>query len=269
MTETIRCPGCSTRFALRPERVGAGIRRAKCFKCGTVFDIAEAVERLLAAAEPAAEIPAVDPGATTPLRVHPELLAPPEALPVIPAEPVLEPEVPSFPASLLATPLPGDTVNLDVEPPPMPEVTFTSSPLEASPFEAFDAAPPSLTLGDLEGSDEEIMEKTLVILPPPEQEASQGEPGASGFTSAKDAIAKLMGDAPAPPPSPERRMLGARNPMDVEATLSALEVTLSGAQGAPAPQAPVPSASTLKLSAAEIQAAIGAAPVRLPDMPSP
>lgn len=260
MTETIRCPGCSTRFALRPERVGAGIRRAKCFKCGTLFDIAETVERLLAGAPSQPD----DLGATTPLRVHPEFQqgsAP---------EPEPEEAAVSLPPSLLAAPMPGDTVNLDVEPPPIPEAAFVPTPLETSPFEAFDAAPPSLTLGDLEGSDEEIMEKTLVILPPPsEPEPFLPDPGASGFTSAKDAIAKLMGDAPAASPSPERRMLGTRNPMDVEATLSALEVTLSGAQAAPAPQPQVPSASTLKLSAAEIQAAIGSAPMRLPDMPAP
>ncbi|BDU75399.1 zinc-ribbon domain-containing protein [Mesoterricola sediminis] len=241
MTETIRCPGCSTRFALRPGRVRAGIRRAKCFRCGTVFDIAETVERLLAVPALApADAPFDAPLAD--LHVAPPVPEAPLDLPVLPPEPI------AMPASL-------QTANL-----------------EQSPFEAFDAAPPSLTLGDLEGADEEIMEKTLVILPPASEAPEPADPGASGFTSAKDAIAKLMGDAPAPAAPSERRLLGSRNPMDVEATLSALETTLGGVQAPPpAPLAPPPppSASTLKLSAAEIQAAIGSAPTRLPEFAAP
>jgi hypothetical protein len=128
------------------------------------------------------------------------------------------------------------------------------------------------------------MEKTLVILPP-EPAADPSDPTATGsYSSAKDAIFKLMGDVPAPAqPGTERRFLGSRSPMDVEATLSALEDTLSGtlpappAPEAPAPEAPapVPSAgmeattSTMKLTAQEIQAAMSSfnaqpAPVPVP-----
>lgn len=46
--ETLRCPGCSTRYVIAPVRVRPGIRRAKCFRCSSVFGIEEAVARLLA-----------------------------------------------------------------------------------------------------------------------------------------------------------------------------------------------------------------------------
>lgn len=205
MTETIRCPGCSTRFTLTPERVHAGLRRAKCFRCETIFDIADVVGRLLPAPAPAA--------------------------------PVEEPSI----------------------------------------FAAFDAPPPppSLTLGDLDGADEEIMEKTLVINPPPGlPEVAEADPTASGgFSSARDAISKLMGEnaPPAHASTSERRFLGSRSPMDVEATLSALDVTLGGTAPAP-PAAAEATASTMKLTAQEIQAAmasVGARPPTPPPMPPP
>ena len=216
MTETILCPGCSTRFALRPERVHAGTRRAKCFKCETIFDILEIVQRLLPP-------------------------PPPEALPET---------VPTAPEAA-------------------PAQAEAAAP-EPSLFAAFDGGPPpSLTLGDLEGAEDEIMEKTLVILPPPPPPEPEPEPEPEhadvftqgGYSSAKDAISKLMGDAPAPAASQgDRRQMSARNPMDVEATLSALDSTLSGA--ATVPGQPLPSltpdatASTMKLTAQEIQAAM-------------
>lgn len=58
--ETLRCPGCSTRFVIGPARVRPGLRQARCFRCETLFDITEAVGRLLPA--PAAE-PAPPPAA--------------------------------------------------------------------------------------------------------------------------------------------------------------------------------------------------------------
>jgi hypothetical protein len=184
--ESLRCPSCSTRFGLSASRVHAGIRRAQCFRCDTVFDIEEAVARLL--------------------EVVPE----------------------------------------------------AGMPLEL---------PSSLTLGDLEGAEDEIMEKTLVLNPPPfapEPDPSPYATNGSNYSSARDAIARLMGAAPSvPAPS---RSLGARGPMDVEATLDALDQTLSGAGASPAADAPltVPeprpdTASTVRLSSSEIQAALAAA----------
>lgn len=232
VTETIRCPGCSTRFALRPERVHPRIRRARCFRCDTTFDIAEAVQRLFGEGVPE---PAAQP-------------------PIQPAPPV-----PEEAASTLKMPVVGEpAVEIPVQAVPEP------APEEApAPFEP--GEPPSLTLGDLEGSEDEILEKTLVIDPPPlpDQAASEEAEAGGGFSSAKDAVAKLMGNAPAAPPHAERRQLGSRGPMDVEATLSALEDTLGGnrplpppPEPAPAPRSPAAASSTLKLTAEEIQAAM-------------
>jgi hypothetical protein len=93
---------------------------------------------------------------------------------------------------------------------------------------------PSLTLEDLQGVQDDILDVPVVA----EADDIQGEaPAAAGlageagqassFASAKDAIEKLMGKAPALPPPPSARM-GGRNTMDVEATLDALETTLGG-----------------------------------------
>jgi len=215
VTETIRCPGCSTQFLLRPERVHEAIRRARCCQCGTVFAIAEEVARLLpesAWTEPAP--PAL------PAEPEPEAASEPEPEPEAASEPEPEPEAVSEPE-----PVPAPAPILDGD----------------DPFAAFDPPPPpSLTLGDLEGSEEEILEKTLVILPEPPEAAATAEfptATASGYSSARDAISKLMGDGPPQAAPPERRLLGARNPMDVEATLSALDSTLSGPPPAAAPRA--------------------------------
>ena len=67
MLETLRCPGCSTRYVIGPARIRPGLRQARCFRCAAVFDIGEAVARLLAElpappaapALPEAPVPAV------------------------------------------------------------------------------------------------------------------------------------------------------------------------------------------------------------------
>lgn len=78
MLETLRCPGCSTRFVIGPGRVRPGIRRARCFRCSTVFPIEEAVARLLAAApsglpEPAVPAAESDPALVIDLDAVPDL----------------------------------------------------------------------------------------------------------------------------------------------------------------------------------------------------
>lgn len=221
MLESLSCPSCFTHYGLRPERVRQGIRRARCFQCEGIFDIEEAVQRLLAPPPSLAEA-----SATATLEgINPEDLLELDTAPSAPPAP---------------------------EPPP-------ELPLEDS----------ALTLGDLESSEEDILEKTLVIEPPPAPElapSSDELTDGGGFSSAKDAIAKLLGDGPAP--ASERRGSGRGNSMDVEATLDALENTLGGTptrelagrSATPQIEFPKPAAmgSTVRLSPTELQAAMAA-----------
>nr|WP_320133221.1 zinc-ribbon domain-containing protein [uncultured Holophaga sp.] len=106
----------------------------------------------------------------------------------------------------------GDLAGLDL-----------SEDLFESPVPGATSLDDSLCIGDLEDSGEEL-ERTLVdFVPPPP------DPGAEPhYASARDAINRLLGDAP--PPTSTRAFPGARSssPMDVEATLEALETTLGG-----------------------------------------
>lgn len=167
--ETLRCPGCSTRYVLGAARVRPGIRRARCFRCDSVFPIEEAVARLLA---------------------------------------------------------------------PVPE----------------EAAPP-LTLDDLAGIQEDLLEAPAAPPAAPEQ-PDIPYAATTGYASAKDAIDRLMGSAPVPPAQVQR--MGGRTAMDVEATLDALSTTLGGvpaAESAPPPPRP-DTASTVRLTAEEIKVAM-------------
>jgi predicted Zn finger-like uncharacterized protein len=158
-------------------------------------------------------------------------------------------------------------------------------------------APSSLTLGDLEGVDSEILEKTLVDLPsalpetkieaipaPPSPAPAPivpeaGESTLTGsYSSARDAIDKLFAGAPAVAQSAKVP----RDPsaMDMEATLSALEATLGGASlSTPQPDSDTPTASgrlpgigqtpataTVRLSQEDLRAALRAGN---PEEPSP
>jgi hypothetical protein len=287
VAEAIHCPSCSTRYQLRPERLKPVIRRAKCYSCGSLFPVGDVVQRLL------------------------------------------------------ALPAPSDTSRFKIE-----EVDAVQHPsLEATiqPDASFFMPPPSLTLGDLEGVDEEILEKTLVEAPsslpetkaepapaamavpepvappealappdaatsteattppealaPPEamvppEAAAPPEPAAlpepdsadsefppelreatlSGYTSARDAIDKLLGNAPAA--APGLKLQPESNGMDMEATLSVLDSTLSGTHTVPilarttkgdSPTASrslgdAPSASTMRLSREDLEAALAPPP---------
>jgi hypothetical protein len=203
--ETVRCPGCSTRFGLGPARVRPGIRRAKCFHCASIFEIEDVVARLLTLPSPLA---APDPSPSLTLEDLQEVQDGPDE------GPATLPEV--------EEPLPSDSGSAPV----------------ASPAPA-------------EGPQ-----------PDPHPDAPYPD-GAGNFASAKDAIAKLMGQAPVAAPSPVR--MGSRSTMDVEATLDALETTLGGIPlgGIPAKvpdSAPAKSdfASTVKLTSEEIKVAMAA-----------
>ena len=103
---------------------------------------------------------------------------------------------------------------------------------------------------------------------------------AGGYSSAKDAIAKLLGSVPAPEIQQERRTLNrAASQMDVEATLDALESTLGGVTSKDLETKPIipppeltqaeleparPMASTMKLTHDEIMSAMRAASIPTP-----
>jgi hypothetical protein len=201
--ETLRCPGCSTRFLLRTERVRNGIKRAKCFRCSAIFGIAEEVTRLLA------PVPATPPPGS-------------ESAPPLTMEDLFE-----FPGEIHEDiPVPAEAA-AQAEPAPAPAA--------------------------------------------PEPAPAPAAPG-NGFASAKEAIAKLMGSAPA---APTGAKVAESRSMDLEATLSALETTLTGSPekpaappvpAAPAPNAPEPtshldmgpSSATMKLTNDDIKAALSA-----------
>jgi hypothetical protein len=237
--ESVHCPTCSTHYGLRAPRVRAGLRRALCFRCSSIFSIEEAVRRLTENQE--STVAAVDLGIE-----H------------------------------------GDLFELH----PIHETTPAPEPTAVP--QTIDDATPSLTLGDLEGVEEEILEKTLVtngdlnhpemqVAPTSETTTAQEDDlsAEGGYRSAKDAIAKLLGNLPAPEPNLERRGANrSSTQMDVEATLDALESTLGGVNTKeltppPAPAAPEltaselepakPTASTMKLTHDEIVTAMKAA----------
>ncbi|MDP2875917.1 MAG: hypothetical protein Q8O00_07020 [Holophaga sp.] len=219
MLESISCPSCSTHYGLRPERVHSGLRRARCYKCADLFDIQHVVTSLLGPAISVEE---------------------PFAEDVIQADDFLDLDM-----SVLVPP----EVSLEAEPKAVPES-------------------PVLSLSDLDDTEDEIFEKTLMVDP---QELSpsvpdEGPEGSGGFASANDAIAKLMGNTPPPTPVADRRtsLSSHGNSMDVEATLNALEHTLGGSPvmnlaetGSPSSQESG-SGSTVRLSSAELQAAMAA-----------
>lgn len=128
---------------------------------------------------------------------------------------------------------------------------------------------PSLTLVDLEGAEAEILDTTLVGVPldlpeakPAQEPAPEPEESTlSGYTSAREAIEKLLGETPAPREARALRPAPASSPMDVEATLSALEQTLGGVTPPPAEAAP--STATMRFTRDEVMAAMAeaAAPV--------
>ncbi|HJW44516.1 MAG TPA: zinc-ribbon domain-containing protein, partial [Geothrix sp.] len=265
MPEAIHCPSCTTRYRLRAERLTPAIRRAKCLSCGGIFPVGDLVQRLLAAG------------------------------------PVAEPS---------QAPIAGTA-------------SFSTQDLDAAralslgadaPSYAQSADAPSLTLGDLEGVDAEILEKTLIDTPAtlpeakPEAKAVAApapapesaplsafppeitESTLSGYTSARDAIEKLFGAAPA---QGGLKVNQDADAMDMEATLHALESTLGGVPVPTPPSVPAtapgdgptdaghvrdvlaemdqadPTTSTMRLTQDDLAAVLAATPKAAPKPAEP
>jgi predicted Zn finger-like uncharacterized protein len=247
VAEAIHCPSCTTRYRLRPERLKPVIRRAKCFTCGGVFPVGDIVQRLLALPAPAATA-AFPPQAVSAVQHHD--FEPVEASAGFP-----------FPAPAAVQP-------------------HAAEPAETTA--------PFLSPGDLDQADDDMLEQTLVTVPEPYPEAKVdgglGYPPEitdttlSGYTSARDAIEKLFGTAPAA--ATGLKLHQESRSMDMEATMSALDSTL-GATATASPSAgrghlddsttasglreedlPGPSTSTLRLSQEDVLASLSAAPSR-------
>jgi hypothetical protein len=210
-----------------------------CFKCGGVFPIGDAVARLFQDASTAAfELPL------------------PEAAPWGAAPP--------------APPQDHEAVTLGIPAEQVSAVQHAAEEILSDP------SPATLSLDDLVGADDEIMEKTLIGLPPPEAPpaAPAYEPAEGGYASAADAISRLLGGVAHLEPA-KQRPLSTR--MDLEATLSALESSLKAPADfdgptlggvAPPPPAPMlpplppppamhePEPRTVQLSAADLRAAM-------------
>jgi predicted Zn finger-like uncharacterized protein len=175
---------------------------------------------------------------------------------------------------------------------PVPAATaaFTPQAVEAAQHEEpkpAEAPAPFLSPKDLDHTDAEFLEQTLVTVPEPYPEAKVDGTSAypseitdttlSGYTSARDAIEKLFGTAPAAPSG--LKVHQESKPMDMEATLSALDSTLGSApsaatttaakgfiddgttaSGLTAEDLAGPSSSTLRLSQEEVLASLAAKP---------
>ena len=299
MIQSLHCPSCDTHYGLKRGRVRFGIRRARCYRCATVFPIESQVMLLLAGdglASPPSTASAVAPKPALQAVEFEEFDAASLA-----AIEDLEP-MPSFeslqPIATLGSLEPSDGLapESDLELPSLEELEAATEAIEPAELMSAQQSPGDvLSADDLLGSEEEILDKTLVDfeapshpearptppapLPPPPPPAELGEEATAtlgGYTSAKDAISKLLGETP-PPAAPYRppSHRGGTN-MDVEATLTALESTLGGVPPPAAPGAalspadlPPPAAATMQLSRAEVAAAVSALSAQPPAPPRP
>lgn len=73
MIQSVSCPSCDTHYGLKRARVRPGLRRARCFKCATIFGIEGEVLRLLGGDE------AFQEGASAPTPSDAFAYPPPEA----------------------------------------------------------------------------------------------------------------------------------------------------------------------------------------------
>ena len=298
MIQSLHCPSCDTQYGLKRARVRFGIRRARCYRCATVFPIESEVMLLLAG------------DGSIPLAAGPTV---PESVPAVQAVEFeefdasslaaiddLEP-MPSFeslePISPLTSFEPPDSLapESELELPSLEELEAATEAIEPAELMSAQQNPGDiLSADDLLGSEEEILDKTLVDyeapshpearptpptplpVPTPAELGDEATTTLGGYTSAKDAISKLLGETP-PPAAPYRppSHRGGTN-MDVEATLTALESTLGGVPHPPEPAAalspfdlPPPAAPTMQLSRAELAAAVSAMNAQPPAPPRP
>lgn len=235
MVESVSCPKCATHYVLRPARVQPRHRRAQCFTCDHVFSIADQVQHLLGVEAPDLSHQAAPTTGITTEDLHAAFAE--EATTTAERRLALPDATETFSEGPL-TYLPPLTLHDLEEPDSAMERTLVLHPEEHPEHRPFQG-PPSLPTHSME----ELEALGLGGPPPmpeslaeqaPGMEAEMSPEGTSTYSSARDAIDKLMAGTPslqrARPVS-----MGMRGgaPMDVESTLDALELTLGGV---PAPQ---------------------------------
>ncbi len=283
MLESVHCPKCATHYALRSPRVQHRHRRAKCFTCDHIFSISEEVQRLVGELPPPADasvsfdhfdqpdsdtvaVDAWDLRAQTASTtgISEEALRATlagEATTTAEGRLVLPDATETFSEGPL-TYLPPLTLHDLEEPDGAMEKTLVLHPAEhpeQRPFPKLSAFPThsadeleALGMGGPPSMPESLAEHASAM------EADTSTEGTSTYSSARDAIDKLMAGMPSVQRArPQSMGMRGGAPMDVETTLDALELTLGGI---PAPQfdASVEPASTSVLSPMELDRAMTA-----------
>lgn len=288
MLESVHCPKCATHYALRPPRVQRRHQRAKCFTCDHIFPIAEEVQRLLAANAPDdamysladfsdqgaamvgvdARDSSVQTASTTGMAEEDLHTAFMDDAAVTVESPLVLPDAAATYSEGPLTHLPSLTLQDLEEPDSAMESTLVldhGAHPEHRPFPGLPAIPThsteeleALGLGGPPPMPESLAESASGM------EAATFAEGTSTYSSARDAIDKLMAGTP----SVQRARpvsMGMRGgaPMDIETTLDALDLTLGGGgggSGGPAPQfdSSMEAGSTLMLSPTELHQAMSA-----------
>ena len=283
MLESVHCPKCATHYALRPARVHRSHRRAKCFTCDHIFPIAEEAQRLSATqgfdhgamasltdfSDQGGATMAVDARdlgvetASTPDVTEDEIHAifMDEATTTADRPLVLPDAAETYPEGPL-TDLPTLTLQDLEEPDSAVEKTLVLDSEvhpEHQPFSGLSALPThsieeleALGMGGPAPRPESLAEDA------PELEAATFSEGTSTYSSARDAIDKLMAGTPSVQRAkPVSMGMRGGTTMDVETTLDALELTLGGS---PAPQfdSSMDPGSTSVLSPMELDEAMSA-----------
>jgi predicted Zn finger-like uncharacterized protein len=203
--ETLRCPGCSTRYVIGPARIRPGLRQARCFRCAAVFDIGEAVTRLLS-----------------------ELPAPPA--------PVTVPDLPEapFPAAQTEEPTPAGAGFLSAR-----------DAIERLLGETAPAPPPApVRMSDRNAMDLEAalqaLDSTLGAAPEPAL-PPEPEPEPDPMLEAALALAAEPVPEPAAGPAPEP-VAKADTASTVKLTAEDIRVAMAAAAALPAPEPAAPPA---------------------------
>jgi predicted Zn finger-like uncharacterized protein len=285
VAEAIHCPSCSTRYRLRPERLKPVIRRAKCFSCGSLFPVGDVVQRLLALPAPSdtsrfkvEDVAAVQHTPLDPF-VPPPSLTPGDLEGV--DEEILEKTLVDAPTSLPETKVEPSPTSMTL--PVLVIPTVAPAPAEPIPPPEAQALPEPMPPPEAQALPESSVPPEAPVPPEPmglrEPEAAASEfppelteATLSGYTSARDAIDKLLGNAPAA--ATGLKLQPDAHGMDMEATLSVLDTTLGGTRTVPmvaratkgdGPTASgmagdAPSASTMRLSREDLEAALAPPP---------